>query len=648
MGAPDPAALPTTDEFLASLSSAPAAPKPPPTPQQFFATSSPQSGAAADVIWSSSQDAGARLLNSVGAGIQDNWGARPLGLDPESEAAFRKAGLLNDYQKGHAEFFKSISEAVIRQAATYADAIARAPGAVLGGIQGGLSAASERAKELGSPVEAGVAGYGAETAEAVASGALGEVPALHEAARVPEVAAAERATEAARARSAGVVGEGEAGFYGAEPLTPENVAARADAAKDAGITPPPPLPPPPDIHALARRIDPETFDQYDALALERDQHRQTVAALGAEREASPEALQAQSDIDTILGKVHGVEDRLTNAARARLAEAQDRLDTALNAETPEMAAARNALMEADFKMRDLAPEVSAAYRSAQEIAPNVPEVAEPVKPAGEEAGAEEPAKEGEPEGTPPIATGAEVEAEGAPQPIPAVAAGEAGAEAEVAPGSVTGAEKLGAGTQVAEGAEKAPTASIGNPRAVQGTGERVTRGLSREVEASAIEHDLATTLGDLPEFNRLNMKDQAAKVVAFMDRDYEAAKSVAMGTRTPPADIHPASVLVGVEKRATAEGDVATITRLANSPFATRVTTAAQTIRILGERDKASPLGAIKEVMAAREAGFSKGGADVAAAKATEVAAIRNEMRKAASKPDAWQSFLKSITCEDE
>ena len=444
MGAPAPSAQ---DFFGAGDPKAPTSALP--TPEQFFAASTPQSGAAHDTIWSSVESAGARILNHVGYGFQDNWGSRPIGLDSDTEGALRKAGVINDYQQGHDTFVKSINEAIIRPAADFADLAARTPGAVLGAISGGLGQAGEEVAGTKANAVRGALAFplkaAGEAAEEVSQGALGEAPALAEAGRVPEVAASERATEAARARSAGVVGEGEAGFYGAEPLTPENVAARADAAKDAGITPPPPLPPPPDIHALARRIDPETFEQYDALALERDQHRQTVAALGAEREASPEALEAQNQIDTILGKVHGVEDRLTNAARARLAEAQDRLDTALNAETPEMAAARNALMEADFKMRDLAPEVSAAYRSAQEIAPNIPEVAEPVKAPGEGGGAEEPAKEGEPQAPPAIATGAEVEAEGAPQPVPAVAAGEAGAEAEVAPPSVTGGEKLGAG-----------------------------------------------------------------------------------------------------------------------------------------------------------------------------------------------------------
>lgn len=655
MGAPAPSA----QDFFGATSRGPAAPLP--TPEQFFASSDPQSGAAHDTIWSSIESAGARILNHVGYGFQDNWGSRPIGLDSDTEGALRKAGVINDYQQGHDTFVKSINEALIRPAADFADLAARTPAAILGAISGGATQAGEEiAGTKAEPIRGALAlpfRAAGEAAEEVAGGALGEAPALAEAGRVPEVAASERASEAARARSAGVVGEGEAGFYGAEPLSPENASARADAAKDAGITPPPPLPPPPDIHALARRIDPETFEQFDALALERDQHRQTLAELGAERETSGKAIAARAEIDEIIGggsaaereaRIDAMRASAPEAVVRRLDAAQARLEAALTTETPEMIEVRNRLMDADFKMRDLAPEVSAAYRSAQEIAPNVPEVAEVAKPKGEEAGAEEPAKEPEPEGAPPIATGAAVEAEGAPQPVPAVAAGEAGAEAEVAPGSVTGREKLGAGTQVAEGAEKPPTARYGNLRATEGTGEVQTRGLSEGVEAKAIEDGLTSTFGDLPEYRQLSMADQAAKARELIDGDYETAKAVALGDRQPPKGLLPESVFVGVEKRALSEGDVDTLRQLATrSRLTTAATTMGQRIRTLGERDPSSPVGAILEVRKAREADLAKR-MDIAAATRDTVAEIKAEMHGAASKADAWRDFLAGLRCESE
>lgn len=624
-----------------------------PTADQFFdgaqppVAAPPQAGFAHDVLWSS-KDAGARILSSIGYGFDQDWGAKQQ--EPDLVTTLRQAGVFNDYQPGHDSWIKSANEAILRPAISSVDALFRLPPAVAGGVAGGLRAAgrivggNETIQPQPTNLRQALAapfGVGAELAEGAAAGAfmndIGGRPLGMAGDAALAADQAERVMSASKARAVGAVGEGEAGYFGAEPITPENMQTREGAAQEAGITPPHPEPPPPDVHALARRIDPETFQTYDALAAERDQYREQISLLGRERVASPETAAAQAQVDEILGKVNGVEDRLTKAAAGRLADAQVRLDAALNADTPEMRQARLGLMNADFAMRDLAVPVSQAYDHARDIAPQIPE----------EASRGQVINEGEKNLPGEQATGPL-----APEPTTAEAARPAALN-----GAQTGEEPTGAASGQAETAdvlaepkpgeplaEVTKSKAIGNPRSVEGTGETATRGLSREVEASAIESDLTEGFGDLPEYKRLNMKDQADKVVDFMDKDYEVAKSVAMGTRQPPRDIHPASVLVGVEKRATAEGDVATLQRLAISPFATRITTAAQTIRILGERDKASPLNAIREVQAAREAEFAKRG-DLAAEKAQTVADIQKEMRAAASKPDAFASFLKSLEC---
>lgn len=648
MGAPQP----TASEYFAGTT-APTTPNPRlPTAEQFFNNAQPLSGAAHDTIWSSLQSAGARILNSVGYGAADNWGARPLGLDPDTEGALRKAGIFSDYQAGHDTILKAANEALIRPAEQAADLVARLPGAVLGGIQGGAeqSAQEIEGKTPGTIQKAIAYPFHAagEAAQEVAGGALGELPGMAEGGRLPEVAEAERVSTAATARAVGVVGEGEAGFYGAEPITPENLAARTEAAKDAGIEPPPPQPPALDIHALARRIDPDTFEQYGALALERDQQRQTLGNLISEREKTPEALQAQADIDDIVGggsaaerpsRVEAVRASAPEAVVARLDDAQRRLDTALQTDTPEMAEARSKMLDADFAMRDLAPQVSRAYREAQDMAPAAAEVAQeaPGGPKQETAAATTAQPEAQAEG-----------AEGQPHTIPAEASAEAAEEAGLAPPSITGEQKLGAGTEVerlAESAAKPPTARYGNLRATEGTGDVVTRGLSEGVEARAIEDGLTSTFGDLPEYRQLSMADQAAKASDLINTDYDTAKAVAMGDRQPPKGLLPESVFVGVEKRALAEGDVDTLRQLATrSRLSTAATTMGQRIRTLGERDPASPVGALQEVQKAREADVSKR-MDIDAAKRETVEEIRSEVRGAASKADAWRDFLGSIEC---
>lgn len=632
---------PFTAADFGSAGAAPTAPPPSdglwtaddfaPTPPQ------PQSGAAHDIAWSSG--AGGRILNAAGYGAQNEWGATPLGLSPEAEAGLRKAGVFNDYKDGHTSFIKSVNEALIRPAAAVADFAQRGFGipAVAGAISGGLQQAQQELQGA-HPVIGGVLGGAGELAGGFAEGAFiggaGE--------GIPHAAETARVNDAARARSVGALGEGEAGFYGAEPLTPENIQARADAARDAGSeTPPPAEPPAPDIHVLARRIDPETFQEFDALALERDQHRATLAAIGDEREQSPEAVEARTQIETILGKVNGVEDRLTNAAAQRLADAQQRLDDALR--TPAEDDARNKLLQADFAMRDLAPAVSEAYRRAADMAPQL----------AEEGGADASIETPQATETASDKSGAEERLGLSEQPHPIAVQASEEATGLTPTASVTGDEKLGEGGTTESAGPRAtkPESAVGpgpgrygGVRAVQGTGEEKFLGLSKSAEASAIEKGL-TEAFDLPTYQVKENIPHLEKVVDFMDGDWEHAKSVALGERAPPKDILPNAVYVGVYNRALERGDVDTIRRLSTqSKLLEQTKTQAQNIQILS-RLRGGEIGdAIQEVQAAREADLAKR-TDIQAAKRETVADIKKEVRAAASKKDAWESFITSIKC---
>ncbi len=935
---PDVSGLPTVDEAFAGV-------KPTPSPDALPSAldvfgGGPQSGAAHDEWWSSAVNAGARILNYAGNGASDAWGARPLGLDPQTEAALKNVGFFNDWDAGHTSFMKSVNEAFIRPAAGFADAAARAiptaAGAVSGylrGIEQEALSESPEAERLGvarKPFAAAVGAAGELTA-AAGEGLIGPEFGFGEGHEAAVNAAAEiRVTDAAKARAVGAFGEGEAGYYDAAPQTPETVQARVQAANDAGIEPIPPEPPPPDIHTLARRIDPDTFEQYDALAAESALHRAAIARLGDERAALPEAVEAQNQIDTILGKVRGVEGRLTNAARDRLATAQERLDAILTDDTPEMRQARAALLDADFAMRDLAPDVSAAYRQARDMAPEVPAEAPKIEQAagaGEKPGAEAEAEgkagpttpeqeagvraapveaqqaaaegvpanvvgkgetlgepKGEAAGETATAAAPKLEPTGATraEPLPPKSEGPSPglveAQADVAehrsarpprttifqairqlgglavrdeeghlipgpdvqgalekvenkpPGLInnksglspeamhealaeqgwfghgdidpealvraiekqargedvfhpdsglaeaharrkaldedmqragvkrtddkaTAARKLAhyreveqrtaerldnlkaradeigvtywAGTtyedlladvtereaiagdatehgfdtyeddidagltdddiawlnrsfeeqhgqergafgvpedreraggtetataEPAEGAtgggERPGTAGgFGRSRGdfgVVGTGETRTRGVSATTETRALENGLEQAFGDLPSYNQMSKAEQAARVVAEMDRDFDNAVSIAMGDREPPRGVLPESFYEGVRMRAIAEGDWDLTRRLATeSKLIGEATTMGRRIAMYAARDPLDPVAAIKDVVTAREGAVK----DVGAAKAREVGAIREEIATAADDHEAWENFLRQIEC---
>lgn len=287
-----------------------------------------------------SQGAAGHVADLFGQGFREGWGARPLGMaepaTPEEKAA-RDAQL---------PLIKQFNEQLVRPAVKLLDAALRAPYAVARGL----------AEEPG-PV--GVAG-------GIASGLMEAFPVGH-ATGFPK--GAPGLPELARARELGIIGQGEAGWKG----TPEADIAARQALSPTGterptervIAPPEAPPEPADIHGVARQVAPETFADYDRLAAQKDSLRQQMDTLAEARRASPEATRLQDQMDAIMARVGGRESDLTTAAMRRYNTAYFALEDLLGADTPEMAGLRQQLMRADEGMRDLAPQVSAAYREAQ-------------------------------------------------------------------------------------------------------------------------------------------------------------------------------------------------------------------------------------------------------------------------------------------
>lgn len=651
-----------------------------PSATQFFGLEQPQSGSVADTIWSSATDAGAHILKSMGYGAAEGWGAQPLELAKETDGWLRKVGIFNDYQNGHTSMVKSFNEAFLRPVidatTTAGEIVQRGLSSGIMGAAGGLRELSEEiqgnrqvkteygtTQELGRPgiIREGLAaapGMAAEYLSGLTEGYLpefGEAPSLSEAAgyisrSVRSARASKGMLDASTARSAGVVGEGEAGFYDAVPLSPENIEARTNAAYETGMEAAPQTAAPPvDLHELARRVDPETFSQYDAATAERAAAHEEWQNLAAAREASPEAVAARSELNDLIGLEPDVpalsgqfEERLRAIAASappdvleKVANAYGRLDDALSLPTDEMRAAQERMMAADAAMRDLAPQVSDAYRHAEDMTPEplpiqVPQVAEA---EAKQIGAQE------------ARTEEQASTEPAQKTVIPAAVKEGQTAVPEAP-NVLGEETLG-GPENPEAKTK-PRATNGPLKEIEGTGELKTRGLAQGVEAKAIEEGLTQNFGDLPEYRQVSMSEQADAAADLIAKDYDRAKAVAMGQRAAPKGLLPESVFVAVEKHALANGDVETLRELGTaSKLSTSATVMGQRIRTLGERDKASPVGAIAEVQNAREAALKARNVDIEAEKTKAAQEIKTEMRRSATvKHDAWADFMAAIKCE--
>ncbi len=187
-----------------------------------------------------------------------------------------------------------------------------------------------------------------------------------------------------------------------------------------------------------------------------------------------------------------------------------------------------------------------------------------------------------------------------------------------------------------------------SPKGEVGTGETKIRGLAKGVEEKAIENKLTESFSDLPEYQTVNMKDQASKAQILINKDYEQAKRIARGEELPPTDILPESVFVAVENKATKDGDVALLKDLATSSALTaEATVMGQRIRTLAERNPDSPVTAIKEVSKARDEMAQKRlkGKDIKKLVSEEMAKAKKEIKKLTPTRETWADFILSIQC---
>ena len=186
--------------------------------------------------------------------------------------------------------------------------------------------------------------------------------------------------------------------------------------------------------------------------------------------------------------------------------------------------------------------------------------------------------------------------------------------------------------------------SAGKLGAVESQGPTHTRGLSAGVEQKAIEHKLTKSLGDLPEYKQVNMKDQAKFSSELLALDPNKAIKIALGRVDPPSHILPESVFTAVENRALEQGDIGLIKQLAHSSRATQATVMGQRIRALAERNPDSAVGAIRQVASKRaRAAEKKLGKSVDEALKETAGKIKAEIKKPTRQD--WESFIKELRC---
>lgn len=165
-------------------------------------------------------------------------------------------------------------------------------------------------------------------------------------------------------------------FMGTQEGDPAAIQTNQEAVRTENSIIRPYEQPAPDLHTLARKIEPELFAQWDELTERRETFRQQLDQM---KNPTSEDLQGIWDQKTAL------EDQLENEPNktaqrqlnAQIRDLQTRYDAAYEqrhaisaGDTPEMAVVRKNLTDTDLQMRDMAADVSAANRRAAEMAGN--------------------------------------------------------------------------------------------------------------------------------------------------------------------------------------------------------------------------------------------------------------------------------------
>lgn len=368
-----------------------------------------------------------RILNAFGQGAAQGWGNSSLGFDPQTEEWLKKVGIFNDVTKGQHSIIRSFNEGVMRPAAAVADFLWRAPNALFSG-------ATEAGNAAGA--EVGIPDLGNDIA--AIPQAMGFSP-LSEFTGVPRPPSP-ATIHAFRA------GENDAVFFGTQPpaaLSPEATAdlvrhqqEEAANANQLGTLPSTYAPnalgerpteapiaprtetqvPPANVHEAARRIAPQTFADYDNLTSQQETLRgkitdaQTELQRNAEAQAPGQArieeLQSRLDAGTTTRLAKKYQDELDDLIPKRDAFLESDQFAMLTRPTAEIDQMRDQLQRIDYRMRDLAPDVTAAYRQAAPMfpAPEEPAPAAQAAPAPEQPAAPEhaaaPEQPPEPEAAP--------------------------------------------------------------------------------------------------------------------------------------------------------------------------------------------------------------------------------------------------------
>lgn len=436
----------------------------------------------------------------------------------------------------------------------------------------------------------------------------------------------------ATARANGVIGNGDIGFFNTFPLTEAEIKSRTDAALEAGM-PEPPVPEPPvtDVPTLARFIHPELMERWDDTTNKLEQARQRKDDMLEQYRSYPDYDFVESEVAKLSERV--TSGKITSKEQDRLTDLQQFMKVHKSAEK-----AQKEINDLDLDLRDMATDVTGIHDYARTLLPDISAQAhedwyQTASKYSEDLLSKQNELEAQYRGqiSEPLSDTVvpEEDVQAASETV-----GRASRPARKPVQPVPGVSGTTSSRK-----------STGPLKLVDGSGAIKTRGLSKSVEARAIEADLIDHFEGLPEYETVSKAEQAKAAVELINTDYERALAVAMGDKQPPKGLLLTSVFKAVEAKARREGDVDTILDLASRSKAPGlVTTMAQNLAMLADADPHSPVNAIRALQEAKETAANKHKKFQDAIK-NVVKEIKRSMKARVPTKIEWKGFFDDIMC---
>jgi len=192
---------------------------------------------------------------------------------------------------------------------------------------------------------------------------------------------------------------------------------------------------------------------------------------------------------------------------------------------------------------------------------------------------------------------------------------------------------------------------VGSLKPIEGTGETKQRGLSKNVEATAIAAGITKGFENLPQYNVRENAPQIQKAAQIIANDPKQAMRMVTGKEKAPDDVLPGFLYTGLKEQA-AQGKLPPemLQELAQSDWLSKqLTTAGQIVQSVRGQGELTidPIKSLNDIVKAREENFAKrtGREGIEKTRDRVVNQIAGETKKNNLQLRDWGSFIKSIEC---